>query len=130
LDTPAESKINRPQCFLVGAAFAVCFVVPSYFFFLSHYGSANLHEIDWERKFDAVDGQHSGHLTNDELYKINSELGKHFAEIDYNGKGYVTKNDIRAWRAERARQEYMDLEPDPLSPRAAFYGQRVGETRL
>lgn len=52
-------------------------------------------------------------------------IAKHFDDIDVDHKGYVTENDVRAWRIMRksAHRLAKPQEEDKLRPRAAF--QRV-----
>jgi hypothetical protein len=87
-------------------------------------------DVSWEVSFDAIDKCNEGRLNNLQLYEIKKELGDHFSEIDYDSKGFVTKNNIRAWMAEKDHDQHEGPQLQSLSPRSAFYGPHATETRL
>jgi hypothetical protein len=76
----------------------------------------------WEERFSQANLAHDGHLTLEEAKGGYRTIAKHFQEIDTDGKGYVTEDDIRAWhalqRASHARPAHSD---DPLRPRNAYH---------
>ncbi len=64
---------------------------------------------------------HDGHLTREEAIAGFPLIGKHFDDIDADHKGYVTENDIRAWRTMRsAARRLAHRPPDKLKPVHAF----------
>ena len=77
--------------------------------------------ISWQERFTAANLAHDGHLTLEEAKGGYRTVARHFGEIDVDGKGYVTENDIRAWRALRkAGQAHPSAPEDKLRPRAAY----------
>ncbi len=77
----------------------------------------------WEQHFNTANLAHDGHLTLDEAKGGYGAIAKHFQDIDVDGKGYVTANDIRAWHAMRKmahRLTQPSPPPDPLRPRNAM----------
>ena len=57
--------------------------------------------MTWEQHFTQADLAHDGHLTLEEAKGGFPLVAKHFDDIDVDHKGYVTTNDIRAWRVMR-----------------------------
>jgi hypothetical protein len=56
-------------------------------------------------------------LTLDEAKSGYPLIAKHFADIDIEHKGYVTANDVRAWRIMRkAARRLTPPPPDKLKP--------------
>jgi hypothetical protein len=55
----------------------------------------------WEQHFTQADLAHDGRLTREEAKGGYALVAKHFDEIDVDHKGYVTADDIRAWRVIR-----------------------------
>jgi hypothetical protein len=53
----------------------------------------------WEKHFALADQAHDGHLTLTEAQGGDALVAKNFSEIDAAHKGYVTEEDVRAWRA-------------------------------
>jgi hypothetical protein len=75
----------------------------------------------WEQRFAKANVAHDGHLTQAEAKDGFALIAKHFDEIDLDHKGYVTENDVRAWRAIRsAVRKQSHPKPDPLKPQHAF----------
>ena len=92
----------------------------------SNVGAAPQHHVrlNWEQRFNQANLAHDGHLTLDEAKGGYPLVAKHFNNIDMDGKGYVTENDLRAWRAMRKAAHLLTQPPeDGLRPRAAY--QRV-----
>lgn len=118
------------RCLVIFAltALSLSIICSSFFFFPILCTSSQ--DVGWEQSFDLIDKRHEGRLNISQLYSINKELGDHFNEIDYNDKEFVTKNDIRAWLAERDHDEQESSQLEPLSPRSAFYGHHANETQL
>ena len=54
--------------------------------------------VTWENHFANANLAHDGHLTLAEANGGDALVAKHFAEIDATHRGYVTEDDIRAWR--------------------------------
>ena len=78
----------------------------------------------WEQHFTGANLAQDGHLTLEEAKSGYTELAKHFDDIDVDHKGYVTKNDIRAWRVMRKAAHRLGKPPeDKLRSRAAV--QRI-----
>ena len=51
--------------------------------------------------FSAANTSHDGHLTQAQAVSGYKSIGKAFSEIDVNHHGYVTMEDIKAWRAAK-----------------------------
>ena len=61
------------------------------------------HRTTWEQRFEKANATHDGHLTMDQARTGYPTLARHFAAIDQDHKGYVTEDDIRAYnKAQRA----------------------------
>lgn len=57
----------------------------------------------WKQKFSTANVTHDGHLTAQQAQTGYKSLYKHFAEIDTGNKGFITQEDVGAWRkAQRA----------------------------
>ena len=83
--------------------------------------SAPAKRAKWEERFAQADLAHDGHLTLEEAKGGYRSVAKHFQEIDVDGKGYITANDIRAWHALQKAKRVKAAHPDnPLRPRNAF----------
>jgi len=55
-----------------------------------------------EQRFEAANTTHDGHLTEAQAQAAHMRgVATHFAEIDSHHRGYITLEEIRAWRAER-----------------------------
>jgi hypothetical protein len=54
--------------------------------------------VTWENRFADANLAHDGHLTLAEAKGGDALVAKHFGEIDVTHRGYVTEDDIRAWR--------------------------------
>lgn len=76
--------------------------------------------MTWEQRFQEANKAHDGRLTLEEAKSSYKTIARHFQEIDTSGKGFVTENDIRAWRAVAKEKRHADKQPDPLRPRHAF----------
>ncbi len=77
--------------------------------------------MKWEDHFAQANQAHDGHLTLEEANAGYRTIARHFHDIDTDGKGYVTENDVRAWRAsQRANREHAKPAEDTLRPRNAF----------
>ena len=57
--------------------------------------------MTWEERFALANQAHNGRLTLDEAKGGYRGIATHFREIDADNKGYVTTDDIKAWRAAR-----------------------------
>ena len=75
----------------------------------------------WTQRFADANQAHDGHLTLDEAKAGYPMIAKHFNDIDVDHKGYVTENDLRAWRVMRKAAHRLAQPPeDKLKPRPAF----------
>jgi hypothetical protein len=75
----------------------------------------------WEQHFIQANLAHDGHLTLEEAKGGDRLVAKHFDDIDVDHKGYVTQNDIRAWRIMRKEAHRLSKpREDKLKPRNAF----------
>jgi hypothetical protein len=83
--------------------------------------------VTWQQHFAQANAAHDGHLTAEEAKGGFAQIAKHFDDIDVDHKGYVTENDVRAWRVMRKASHRLTKPPeDSLRPRAAY--QRVPST--
>lgn len=74
----------------------------------------------WQQHFSGANLAHDGHLTQEEAKAGYPDAAKHFDDIDVDHKGYVTENDIRAWRVMRKAAQRLGKPPeDKLRPRSA-----------
>jgi hypothetical protein len=77
--------------------------------------------MTWEQRFTQADLAHDGHLTLEEAKSGFPLVAKHFDDIDVDHKGYVTTNDIRAWRVMRKAARRLTHPPeDKLKPQHAY----------
>ncbi len=77
--------------------------------------------VTWEARFAQANAAHDGHLSLAEAKTSYKTIAQHFKEIDIEGKGYVTENDVRAWRALQSEVRHAPRQDDdPLRPRDAF----------
>jgi hypothetical protein len=77
--------------------------------------------MTWEQHFTQADQAHDGHLTLEEAKSGFPLVAKHFDDIDVDRKGYVTTNDIRAWRVMRKAARRLTHPPeDKLKPEHAY----------
>ena len=75
--------------------------------------------MTWEDHFTQANLAHDGHLTLAEAKSGYPSVARSFHAIDVDEKGFVTQNDIRAWKAlQKARRAHE--HDDPLRPRNAF----------
>lgn len=76
--------------------------------------------VTWEARFAQANTAHDGHLTLEEAKAGFKTIARHYRDIDTDGKGYVTENDVRAWRAMPKPARHAREPDDPLRPRPAF----------
>jgi hypothetical protein len=77
--------------------------------------------MTWEHRFEQANLAHDGHLTLEEAKGGYAVVAKHFEDIDADHKGYVTENDIKAWRVMRkAAHRLAKPEEDRLKPSNAM----------
>ena len=76
--------------------------------------------LTMEEHFAQANLAHDGHLTADEAKTGYPTVARHFQEIDVDAKGYVTENDVRAWRALQKSARHPPREADAMRPRNAF----------
>jgi hypothetical protein len=67
--------------------------------------------VSWEQRFVQANVAHDGHLTKEEAQGGYALVAKHFDDIDADHKGYVTENDIRAWRVMRRAAHRLTQPP-------------------
>lgn len=74
----------------------------------------------WEQHFVQANAAHDGHLTPEEARDGFPLVARHFEDIDADHKGYVTQNDLRAWRIMKKAAHRLAHPPDDkLKPRNA-----------
>lgn len=66
--------------------------------------------MTWEQRFTQANLAHDGHLTLEEAKGGYADVARHFDDIDVAHKGYVTEDDIRAWR-EKRRTAHRTAKP-------------------
>jgi hypothetical protein len=77
--------------------------------------------MTWEQRFTQANVAHDGHLSLEEAKGGYPLIAKNFDDIDVDHKGYVTTNDIRAWRVMRkAAHRLTHPQEDGLRPRPAY----------
>lgn len=76
--------------------------------------------MSWEERFTQANTEHDGHLTLEQAKIGYKTVARHFRDIDTDGKGFVTENDIRAWHALQRAARHSQGAEDPLRPRPAF----------
>ncbi len=82
----------------------------------------------WEQRFSQANQAHDGHLTPEEAKSGFPLVARHFDDIDVDHKGYVTQNDVRAWRIMRKAAHQLAQPPeDKLKPRPAYQRQYPGQ---
>jgi hypothetical protein len=74
--------------------------------------------VTWQQRFEQANLAHDGHLTKAEATGGYALIAKHFDDIDADRKGYVTENDIKAWRVMRRAAHRLTRPPvaDRLKP--------------
>ena len=77
--------------------------------------------MTWEERFTQANASHDGHLTLEEAKSGYKAIARHFQEIDTEGKGYITVNDVRAWHALQKAARQKAVMEDPLRPRPAYH---------
>ena len=75
--------------------------------------------LTWEQHFTQANLAHDGHLTLEEAKGRYPMVAKHFDDIDTDQKGYVTIDDLRAWRITR-RSAHRQLPDKPRSQPAKW----------
>jgi hypothetical protein len=87
--------------------------------------------LTWEEHFTQANKAQDGHLTLDEAKSGYPTISRHFHAIDIDGKGFVTENDIRAWKAlQKATRAQPHEAADALRPRNAFQLQLSAQRPL
>jgi hypothetical protein len=66
----------------------------------------------WQQRFAKANVAGDGHLTLDEAKDGFPLVAKHFANIDIDGKGFVTESDLRTWYAMRKVARGLRALPD------------------
>jgi hypothetical protein len=73
--------------------------------------------MTWQQRFAKANVAGDGHLTLEEAKTGFKLVAKHFSNIDVDGKGYVTENDLRTWYAMRkVARGLRTLPEDPARP--------------
>jgi hypothetical protein len=75
-----------------------------------------------KQRFETANTTGDGRLTLDQAKAGYPSIARHFQEIDADRKGFVTLDDIKAWRkaAREARRQARQSADDPLRPRNAY----------
>lgn len=74
----------------------------------------------WQHQFAEANLARDGHLTLGEATAGYSSVAKHFSDIDADHKGYITVEDIQAWRIVRKAARRLTKPPeDKLRPQPA-----------
>ncbi len=74
------------------------------------------HQGKWRQKFDAANTTHDGHLTLAQAQAAGlTPVAANFTAIDTANRGYVTFNQVMAWRLD---QEAKQLEAEAAALRA------------
>jgi hypothetical protein len=74
----------------------------------------------WQQHFTQANLAHDGHLTLEEAKGGYADVARHFDDIDVGHRGYVTQDDIQAWRAaRRAAHRLTKPSEDKPVPRSA-----------
>lgn len=59
-----------------------------------------------QARFNAANTTHDGHLTFQQAQAADMKMVvRHFSEIDTRNRGFITFNDIEAWRLDRVSQK-------------------------
>jgi hypothetical protein len=67
--------------------------------------------------FDMANVTHDGRLTRDQAQAGGMiHIAQHFDQIDAEHKGYVTKQDIRAWRQAKKAAKQAQMQQQPPAP--------------
>jgi hypothetical protein len=80
-----------------------------------------------EKHFTQANLSHNGHLTLHEATTGYPQIAKHFDAIDAGHKGYVTEDDIRAWRALRKASHKRSPAVDAAKPMNAVQSGPVSQ---
>lgn len=80
--------------------------------------------MTWEQHFVQANLAHDGHLTLEEAKGGYADVARRFDDIDADHKGYVTQNDIQAWRVKR-KAAHRVTKPAEDKPRPGSAVQRV-----
>jgi hypothetical protein len=85
----------------------------------------------WQQHFARANLAHDGHLTLEEAKGGYAMVAEHFGDIDAGHKGYVTENDVQAWRIMR-RASHRPAAPahDTASPQHALQPGVPGQHRV
>src|SRR4051794_21055347 len=80
------------------------------------------HRMTWQQKLAQANTTHDGHPTLQEAVAGYLSLARHFNEIDRDGKGYITVEDVTAWRKAQkdGKQGTRAAADDPMRPRNAY----------
>jgi hypothetical protein len=88
--------------------------------------------MNWEQRFDQANDSHDGHLTLAQARVGYIAVARHFHDIDSEGKGFVTEDDIRAWHKQQraARHGGQTSLDDNLRPRPAIHRTLPGQRQF
>jgi hypothetical protein len=87
--------------------------------------------MTWEQRFEKANDSHDGHLTLAQARLGYVTVARHFHDIDTDGKGFVTEDDIKAWHKQQraVRHTGQTSLDDSLRSRPAIHrtlpGQRL-----
>lgn len=73
--------------------------------------------VNMRQRFEAANTTHDGKLTLDQAQAAGMKnVIRHFGDIDADHKGYITLQDIRAWRQSQHGPAAPPPPPPPQSP--------------
>ncbi len=78
--------------------------------------------MTWQQRFDKANTTGDGKLTLEQAKAGYPTIARNFARIDLDGRGFVTRDDVKAWHksVREARNRMRNADDDPLRPRTAY----------
>jgi hypothetical protein len=78
-----------------------------------HRSSHSATRLSWEQRFANANTTHDGHLTLAQATAGDASLARHFTAIDQGNKGYITEDDVRAYRKTQRALHHPSEQPKP-----------------